>query len=82
MLHDYVDRQLADEPPIEMATVGPKWDLALATPLKGLGLGNLSKLDYEISQPSASTLVFERTLRGVTIRKTYLFEDDTYTFRL
>ena len=81
-LRDFTDNTLADEPQMQMVTPGEKWDLGLATPLRGLGLGDLTYLDYQVSQPGANTLVFERTIRGITIRKTYLFEPDDYRFRL
>ena len=82
LLSEYTDRKAPGEPPIDMVTLGKEWNLALATPLKGLGLGNLSRLRYEVSQPDANTLVFSRTVRGLTIRKRYLFSPDAYLFRL
>ncbi len=81
-LRDFVDKTLPDEPRMDMVTRGDEWDLALATPLRGLGHGDLSKLDYDVSRPDPNTLIFERTLRDITVRKTFLFEPDSYRFRL
>lgn len=55
---------------------------ALATPLPELGLGDLGRADFHLVASSPQELVFERTQSGVVIRKTFLFEDDTYRFRL
>ncbi len=81
-LNTYTDATTEGNPRVDLVTTSEKWDVALATPLKGLGLGNLAKLDYRANQPDPNTLIFERELRGITVRKTYLFEPDTYLFRL
>ena len=81
-LREYQDASTEGDPDVELVTTSEQWPLALATPLKGLGLGNLAQLDYQIDRPDADTIVFERTVGGITVRKTYRFDRDRYLFRL
>ena len=76
------DATLPGEPAIDMVTASEQYDLALATPLRGLGYGDLTKLDYTASRPDPNTLIFERSLRDIAVRKTYVFEPDSYRMRL
>lgn len=81
-LLEYDDAMVEGRPNIEMVTLGEDWDLALGTPLRGLGQGNLSRLDYEVDRPDGNTVVFTRDVRGVQVRKVYSFSDDDYQVRL
>ena len=81
-LSAYDDAALPDRPLVEMITPGSQQPLALATPLRGLGLGDLSALDYHVDQPDRHTVVFSANVRGVGVRKTYTFSPDDYQARL
>lgn len=83
-LRNYDDAALPGRPPVELITLAKERgrDMAAATPLRGLGYGNLAYLDYEVERPGPHTIIFTRALRGVVIRKTYLFSPDEYIFRL
>lgn len=95
-LTDYADQTLPGAPPVQLLPAaenaangfdafGETRDaapLALATPLQGLGHGDLSRLDYEVSQPDNYTLVFTRNVQGVVVRKSYELAPDSYEFTL
>jgi len=68
--------------PVDLVTIDPELGLALATPFDELGFGDLSRSAYTVEQLDANTLVFTSEQGGVRIRKTYLFEEERYLFRL
>ena len=68
--------------PVDLVTLDQAEGLSLATPFEELGLGDLSRSAYRFEQPDADTLVFSREQAGVEIRKSYLFEEERYLFRL
>ena len=55
---------------------------AFATPLGELGLGELGKADFRVLSADSHKVVFEKTLSGVTVTKTYSFDEDSYRFRV
>jgi YidC/Oxa1 family membrane protein insertase len=55
---------------------------AFATPLVELGLGELGSADFRVLSQDPRKVVFERTQSGVSVRKTFIFDDDSYRFRL
>jgi len=67
---------------VDMVTFDPEQKPTLATPFDELGFGDLSRSAYSVDQPDSKTLVFTREQGGVRIRKTYLFEEERYLFRL
>jgi YidC/Oxa1 family membrane protein insertase len=77
----YEDPSQPGRPPVEMTTLGPEGGVALATPFRDLGIGDLSGASFRAEQPDAKTLVFTHERSGLRVRKTYLLGDD-YTFRL
>lgn len=93
-LRGYDDPSRPGTPPVDIATPSPRYPHSLATPLRGLGHGNLSALDYRVEHPTpcpsggraaqaeTCTLVFHREVQGIHIRKTYLFDLRRYLFRL
>lgn len=83
-LRNYDDAALPGRPQVELITLARERgrDMAAATPLRGLGYGNLAYLDYEVERPGPHTVIFTRALRGVVVRKTYLFSPDEYVVRL
>ncbi|NNL84886.1 MAG: membrane protein insertase YidC [Myxococcales bacterium] len=52
--------------------------LALATPLEGLGFGDLSTATYTLTQPDEQTLLFALERGGVRVTKEFRFEEDSY----
>ena len=55
---------------------------AFATPLVELGLGELGSAEFRVLSQDPRKVVFERTQSGVSIRKTFVFDEDSYRFRL
>jgi YidC/Oxa1 family membrane protein insertase len=68
--------------PVDLVTFDPERGPTLVTPFDELGFGDLSRRAYDFEQPDSNTLVFTREQGGVRIRKTYLFEEQRYLFRL
>ena len=68
--------------PVDLVTFDPNRKPSLATPFDELGFGDLSRSAYTFEQPDSSTLVFTREQGGIHIRKTYLFQEKRYLFRL
>ncbi len=66
-------------PPVPLVTTHIGVPLALATPLEGLGFGDLSGETYELLQPDAKTLRFVLEKSGVTVAKEFTFDDESYT---
>lgn len=81
-LKGYVDKSVPGDPPVQLVTLDGPGQVALATPLTGLGFGDLSTTDYRLEQPSRRRLIFTRNLGDVRVRKTYEFEEEGYGFRL
>ncbi len=80
-LKGFEDRSVAGDPLVEATTLGSA-RAALETPFTELGLGDLRDLSYAVKRPAANTVVFEATPGGITLRKTYTFDADSYLFRL
>jgi YidC/Oxa1 family membrane protein insertase len=55
---------------------------AFATPLPELGLGDLGRAIFDVVERDARRVSFELSRGGVTVRKTYAFEEDSYRLRL
>lgn len=81
-LLQYKDGVDADSGPVVLTWFERERTAALTTAFAELGLGDLSRAVYAVTQPDPNTLVFERKQAGLTLRKTYRFASDTYTFRL
>jgi YidC/Oxa1 family membrane protein insertase len=80
-LEQFRDATLPDHPKVELTTLEPD-EIALATPLLELGLGDLSQVDFQVEQGSPYEVVFVHSADGVTVRKAYFFGEDSYEFRL
>jgi YidC/Oxa1 family membrane protein insertase len=80
LLH-YDDPSQPGRPPVDVTTLGPGDEVALATAFADLGLGDLSRASYRAEQPDPKTLVFTLERGGLRIRKSYLF-DEGYALRL
>jgi YidC/Oxa1 family membrane protein insertase len=77
----YDDRSQPGRPAVEITTLGPADEIALATPFQDLGHGDLSRASYRVERPDAKTVAFTLERGGLRIRKTYLFEEG-YALRL
>jgi YidC/Oxa1 family membrane protein insertase len=55
---------------------------AFATPFAELGIGELGRADFSVVSQDSREISFERTHAGVSVRKTYVFDDESYRFRL
>ncbi len=80
-LLEYDDPSQAGRPRVEVTTLAPG-GIALATPLLGLGLGDLSKAGYRLEEPDPLTRIFTLERGGVVVRKSYFFKEDEFTARL
>ena len=67
---------------VDIVTFDSEQKPSLATPFDELGFGDLSRGAYRFEQPDSKTLIFTREQGGIQIRKTYLFEEEGYLFRL
>lgn len=81
LLH-YQDEVRADSHPVVLTWFERERTAAFLTSFAELGLGDLSRADYQVSRPSPNLLVFEHEQAGLTIRKTYTFEENSYAFGL
>lgn len=72
----------SDDSPVVLTTGVPPLETALLTPFRELGLGDLSNAIWEVESESNSEIMFAFSQGGITIRKTYQFEHDTYAFRV
>ncbi len=70
-----------DAPPVVLTTFDPERELGFATPFTELGLGDQSRAPYRLVEEADGSLRFERTAGGVTLRKVYTFEPDSYLLR-
>lgn len=68
--------------PVSLATTHIRVPLALATPLEGLGFGDLTRAPYELKEATDQRLVYELKRSGVRIRKKFEFEEDSYIIKM
>jgi YidC/Oxa1 family membrane protein insertase len=68
--------------PIVLTTGRDPFPTALVTRFEELGIGDLSKVAFNLAQPDPRTLVFEHVADGITVRKTYVFPEGGYDFAL
>jgi len=81
-LREYDDTTRPGRPPVELVTNAAGLPEALATPFRELSAGDWSQAEFSVDQPDPHTVVFTRTHEGVTLRKTYEFEEGHYDFGL
>jgi YidC/Oxa1 family membrane protein insertase len=55
---------------------------AFATPFSELGQGEMGSADFRVVSRDSQQISFERTHAGVSVRKTYVFDDASYRMRL
>jgi YidC/Oxa1 family membrane protein insertase len=72
--HDYT--------PIVMTTEAEPVVTTLLTPFPELGLGDLGQAVFEIEEQDDSSVTFRYRRGGITLRKAYSLDEDSYSFRL
>jgi YidC/Oxa1 family membrane protein insertase len=78
----YLERTAQGTQPIELLTLEAPYDQALRTPFTGLDLGDLGDAVYEVETQDAEGVSFVLRRAGLTIRKQYRFESESYQFHL
>jgi len=68
--------------PIVLTTGEAPFAMALVTSFSELDRGDLARAVFDVVEEEGSVVAFELERGGVTIRKTYDFEGDSYTFHL
>lgn len=81
-LTDYEQHTPEGNTPIVLTTAEPPHGLFAATPLEGLGLGDLSHATYAVEAKSDDAVSFVLRRGGIVVRKRWGFERDGYAFRL
>ena len=81
-LKSYRMTPVPSSPPIVLTTGQPPFANALATPLRELGLGDLSQVPFEIETADDHAVAFSFERNGIRVRKIYAFEPDSYAFSL
>lgn len=81
LLH-YQDEVQADSHSVVLTWFERERTAALLTSFAELGIGDLSRVPYQVSRPEPNLLVFEYKQAGLTIRKIYTFEENSYAFGL
>ena len=69
-------------PSIDLVTGGAAGRPSLVTPFSELGIGDLANRVFEVAREDISSVSFETRENSITIRKTYTFESNSYSFRL
>jgi YidC/Oxa1 family membrane protein insertase len=80
-LDQYRDAEQPGDLEVDLVTLGPG-HAALVTPLRELGLGDLSQVVFDMERPGALDVVFSYAAHGVSIRKSYSFDEESYTFQM
>jgi YidC/Oxa1 family membrane protein insertase len=81
-LRDFDDAYQPGRPRVELTTFDPERAVGLFTPLDSLGYGDLRFAPYRVEQSDANGVTFVYEHQGVTIRKVYRLEPDSYVLEL
>lgn len=81
-LRGYDTGKAGGRQPIQMTTVDEAFEVTLATPFSELGLGDLSNAVFEIESEDHSGVAFRYRANGITVRKSFVLEEDSYSFRM
>jgi YidC/Oxa1 family membrane protein insertase len=68
--------------PIVITTEQEPTPTTLATPFAELGIGDLAEAVFEVEQNDDSVIGFRYERNGLTVRKIYTLDDDSYSMRL
>jgi YidC/Oxa1 family membrane protein insertase len=69
-------------PVIDLATAGSAGKPSFTTPFAEFGIGDFADRVFEVVAEDVSSVAFEIRENAVTIRKTFIFDLDSYSFRL
>jgi YidC/Oxa1 family membrane protein insertase len=81
-LNEFRETSDPSAPRINLVTGVEAGKVSLATPFTELGIGDFSNRVFEIVSEDGSTVSFEARENGVTLRKTFTFDSEGYSFRL
>jgi YidC/Oxa1 family membrane protein insertase len=81
-LREYDEGPRGDHAPIVLTTGNPPHQPVLVTPFEEVGIGDLSEAIFEVEEDVGSTVAFRYTEEGVTVRKVYSFQEESYSFEL
>jgi len=81
-LHGFRETPDPAAPTIELVTGMAAGKPVLLTPFTELGLGDFADRVFEVVSEDVSSVAFEARSSGVTLRKTFRFDSDSYSFRL
>ena len=81
-LRTYNQGPAGDYAPIVMTMESEPVEPTLLTPFAELGLGDLAQAIFEIESQDEAGVSFRYSQNGITVRKAYTFDDDSYSFRL
>jgi YidC/Oxa1 family membrane protein insertase len=81
-LAEYTERTPRGEIPVELVPGEPAGLPVLSTPLQELGLGDLTRVNWEVEAEGDDGASFVVRSGGLTVRKTFGFEAGSYGFRM
>lgn len=81
-LSEYVDAKKPGRPRIGMTTAAPEDPGSLSMPFSELGVGDWSRTVFSIVRPEPATVIFESARAGISIRKSFHFDDANYLLTL
>ncbi|HZO08266.1 MAG TPA: membrane protein insertase YidC [Myxococcota bacterium] len=71
-----------DSPPLALTTGRGAFANALASPFRELGIGDLSRVDFEVERSEGDRVEFRYASGGISVRKSYDFDPESYAFEL
>jgi YidC/Oxa1 family membrane protein insertase len=81
-LNEFRETSDPSAPLINLVTGMEARKVSLATPFTELEIGDFANRVFEVVSEDGSTVSFEARGNGVTLRKTFTFDSDAYSFRL
>jgi YidC/Oxa1 family membrane protein insertase len=81
-LREFRETSEPEAPIIELVTRQAVGKPTLLTPFAELGIGDFADRVFEVVREDLSSVSFESQEGGITIRKTFTFDPNTYSFRL
>jgi YidC/Oxa1 family membrane protein insertase len=81
-LREYEQGPRKNRQPVVLTTGEAPFATALVTPFSELNRGDLSQAVFDVAVQDESSVVFSLERKDVTVRKSYEFEDESYTFRV
>jgi YidC/Oxa1 family membrane protein insertase len=81
-LRTYDHGPAGDHVPIAMTVESEPIETTLVTPFAELGLGDLARAIFEVESHDENTVSFRYSQNGVTVRKVFTLDDDSYSLRM